>query len=230
MMNPVSVCLSSRNCWDPSGLTGGGLGSVSVCEENHRRGDAGHHVPLVLHAFLLPVLLHPPEPGACPPSHGVPQVSAEPPAAEVRWDLLTGRTGVRIWTMWCSLCPGKDLESSGSQCHLRLWDLFKDPWSSSRSFRSFSNKPIVFSRITILSSRTLWKLSKGCGYFSRTLRTTLRTSTTSSRTLGVPPIFVKYPQGLLLPLQGPVGLPQGPLEPLWWTSLSFLQDLLNTDP
>uniref|UniRef100_A0A3B3DYD4 Leucine rich repeat containing 3Cb n=1 Tax=Oryzias melastigma TaxID=30732 RepID=A0A3B3DYD4_ORYME len=49
----------------PAGLTGGGLGPVPVCEENHGCADSDHHVPLVLHARLLPDLLRPSERGVC---------------------------------------------------------------------------------------------------------------------------------------------------------------------
>lgn len=116
----VTVSVScSRSCWDAAGLTGGGLGSVSVCEENHRCGDAGHHVPLVLHGHLLPGLLHPTEPGGRPPPHGVPEVPAEPPGVEDR------------------VPPGGDQEEVmvsifGEMAHLVSWR----GWKSSESFIS----------------------------------------------------------------------------------------------
>ena len=54
---------------------------MSLHAENHGRGHAGHHVPLVLHGHLLPGALHTSQPGGRTPAPGVPQVLAHAPGA-----------------------------------------------------------------------------------------------------------------------------------------------------
>ena len=74
----LRLCLCCRSGGDAAGPAGGGLGSVSVCAENHWCHHAGHHPPLVLHPHLLPDLLHPPEPRGRPKILGLLQNSKSP--------------------------------------------------------------------------------------------------------------------------------------------------------
>ena len=54
---------------------------MSLHEENHRRGHAGHHVPVVLHGHLLLGALRTSQPGGRSPASGVPQILAHAPSA-----------------------------------------------------------------------------------------------------------------------------------------------------